>query len=82
MSSCNLFIDILGCRDGDRKPHLTRKCVDILLLLKQVGGVAHVVSANHAIGVVHTDRVNSEPAASKRHVLFPTVLNSWPIMTS
>lgn len=45
--------------------HLSRQLSSILVLLHQVGGVAHVVAAHHAVGVVHADGVDGEPAVGE-----------------
>lgn len=42
--------------------YLPRKLPKVLVLLHQVGSVAHVVTAHHAVGVVHANRVDGEPA--------------------
>lgn len=46
--------------------HLSWQLPSVLVLLHQVGGVAHVVAAHHAIGVVHADGVDGKPAAGKQ----------------
>lgn len=46
--------------------HLSWQLPTILVLLHQVGGVAHVITAHHAVCVVHAHGVNGEPAVGKR----------------
>lgn len=62
-----------GCRQNPVKPcyflhlaHLSGQLPSVLVLLHQVGGIAHVVAAHHAIGVVHADSVDGEPTAGKQ----------------
>lgn len=46
--------------------YLSRKLSRVLLLLHQVRGIAHVVTTHHAVGVVHANSMNSEPAFRTR----------------
>jgi len=45
--------------------YLTRKKANVFILLEGIGGVAKVVRAHHAIGVIHTDGMDSKPAEDR-----------------
>lgn len=57
--------------------HLPGQLPNVLLLLHQVGGIAHIVAAHHAIGVVHADGVDGEPAAGKQRAESDPVVNAF-----
>lgn len=54
-----MFVQLFVCSGSC---YLSRKLAKVLVLLHQVGSVAHIVTAHHAVGGVHANGVDGEPA--------------------
>jgi hypothetical protein len=49
--------------------HLSREVSSVLLLLKQVGCIAHIVTIYKVVTVVHADWMDGKPARKEQEVL-------------